>query len=467
MLFNSYEFLLIFLPVVAIIFFIFGCWHRWGAFASKIVLIAASLVFYSWWDLWNLGVLIASTVFNFAVGYWLVTQRAGLIRRHALWVGLSLNILLLAFFKYSDFLIGNVNLIAGTTISYLGLALPLGISFFTFQKIAFLVDASKGDANVRRFSDFALFVFFFPQLVSGPIVHHKEMMPQFARTGARIPDFTMIGGGLLLIAVGLTKKVVIADTLAMWADPGYATNQSLGFIPGWVTSLAYAFQLYFDFAGYSDIAVGVAMIFNIQLPFNFESPYKALTIQDFWRRWHITLSRFLRDYVFIPLGGNRRGPARTCVNLMAVFLIGGIWHGASWMFVIWGLLHGLAMVLHRLWQHHGRYTLPHWTAWAVTFLFVNLAWVFFRAPDLSTAFRVLSGMAGLGGLLTGVELLPDLTQGIAMLAGSFVVCLALPNSRQLVEAFRPSFLYAGAVSFLMVLALLFVDRTSTFLYWRF
>jgi D-alanyl-lipoteichoic acid acyltransferase DltB (MBOAT superfamily) len=246
--------------------------------------------------------------------------------------------------------------------------------------------------------NYTLFVTFFPHLLAGPILHHKEMMPQFDAIKSKVFNYKNSAMGLFLFSIGLFKKVVIADTFSIWANAGFEATQALTLFEAWATSLSYTFQLYFDFSGYTDMALGVALMFNIRLPINFNSPYKALDIQDFWRRWHITLSRFLRDYIYIPLGGNRRGEIRTYSNLFTVFLIGGLWHGASWMFVIWGALHGVAMVIHRFWQRMGM-GMHRVIAWFVTFNFINITWVFFRAKDWDQALNVLSGMIGLQGMV--------------------------------------------------------------------
>ena len=272
--------------------------------------------------------------------------------------------------------------------------LPLAISFFTFQQIAYLIDSYRGETAEYDFLSYALFVTFFPQLIAGPIVHHREMMPQFASRWALVARHGNILRGLFIFGIGLFKKVAIADTFAIWAIEGFDGGRQLDFFAAWATSLSYTFQLYFDFSGYCDMAMGAALLFNIRLPLNFSSPYKALDIQDFWRRWHMTLSRFLRDYLYIPLGGSRRSEGKTYFNLMATFVLGGLWHGASWMFVIWGALHGAALVAQRLWRSFG-HPLPKAVAWLVTFLFVTVAWVFFRAKTMDDALRVLRGMVDL------------------------------------------------------------------------
>ena len=312
--------------------------------------------------------------------------------------GIIANLSLLGYFKYADFFIENFNLVASSNVNLLNLVLPLAISFFTFQQIAYLVDSYRGETKEYDFLNYALFVTFFPQLIAGPIVHHKEMMPQFASTWNMVKNYKNIALGLFIFSIGLFKKVVIADTFAVWATAGFDNAQTLNLIEAWATSLSYTFQLYFDFSGYTDMAIGIALLFNIKLPINFNSPYKATNIQDFWRRWHITLSRFLRDYIYIPLGGNKISSFRTYSNLLATFVIGGLWHGAGWTFVFWGFLHGMALIIHRAWSNLG-FKMWTWLAWLITFNFVNIAWVFFRAKEWEDAMKVLGSMFSLDNVV--------------------------------------------------------------------
>jgi len=391
MFFNSYIFIFAFLPITFFIYFYLNKKHLTEA--AKGFLVFASLFFYSWWNIAYLPLILGSMLFNYIIGESLGKsqehQKVG--KKTLLTIGIVANIALLGYFKYADFLIENFNLVAGTEIPLLHLALPLAISFFTFQQIAYLVDSYRGETKEYDFLRYALFVTFFPQLIAGPIVHHKEMMPQFAKTRNKLKNYHNIAMGLFIFSIGLFKKVVIADTFAVWATKGFDVAKELNFVEAWVTSLSYTFQLYFDFSGYTDMAIGAALLFNIKLPINFNSPYKAVSIQDFWHRWHITLSRFLRDYIYIPLGGNRKGEIHTYRNLFTTFLIGGIWHGAGWTFIFWGALHGGAIVIHRMWQKLGirMHTL---LAWFITFNFVNIAWVFFRAKEWDDAIKVLHGM---------------------------------------------------------------------------
>jgi len=398
MLFNSYIFIFFFLPFSFLFYFFLLNKRLIGA--AKGFLVFASLFFYSWWNVAYLPLILTSMLFNYIIGNSLNDnlKKVKVHKKSLLLFGVFSNIGLLGYFKYSDFFLENFNGIFDTSIPLLHLALPLAISFFTFQQIAYLVDSYRGETAEYDFLNYALFVTFFPQLIAGPIVHHKEMMPQFASRFNMFIRYKNVIAGLFIFSMGLFKKVVIADTFAQWSTQGFDVATSLSFFDAWITSLSYTFQLYFDFSGYTDMAIGAALLFNIKLPINFNSPYKALDIQDFWRRWHMTLSRFLRDYIYIPLGGSRNGNLRTYVNLLATFILGGIWHGAGWTFVFWGFLHGMALVVVHIWKQFG-IKLNSYVAWFITFNFVNIAWVFFRAKEFDDALKVLHAMSGLDGVL--------------------------------------------------------------------
>lgn len=346
----------------------------------------------------------------------------------------------------------------------LHLALPLAISFFTFQQIAYLVDSYRGETKEYDFLNYSLFVTFFPQLIAGPIVHHKEMMPQFANVRNKVKNYRNIALGLFIFSIGLFKKVVIADTFAVWATAGFDKAITLNFFEAWATSLSYTFQLYFDFSGYTDMAIGAALLFNIRLPINFNSPYKATDIQDFWRRWHITLSRFLKDYIYIPLGGNRISSFRTYSNLMATFILGGLWHGAGWTFVFWGFLHGLALVIHRVWQSLG-FRLYPWLAWFITFNFINIAWVFFRAKEWDDAMKVLKGMAGFGG----VEYSLNHLEILILVIGLFIVLFIKNTTHLLNNSLNFSTIKILQLSVFMFISILIIRlrNKSEFLYFNF
>jgi alginate O-acetyltransferase complex protein AlgI len=484
MLFNSYEFIFVFLPITFFIYFYLN--SKKLTTASKGFLVFSSLFFYSWWSLVYLPIIISSMLFNYFIGNILNRRSSVGGDKYFLTLGIVINILLLGYFKYSDFFIENFNLATQSNVDLLNLTLPLAISFFTFQQIAYLVDSYKSETKEYGFLNYSLFVTFFPQLIAGPIVHHKEMMPQFAKTKNKVKNYRNITLGLFIFSIGLFKKVVIADTFAIWATQGFDIATTLNLFEAWVTSLSYTFQLYFDFSGYTDMAIGLALLFNIRLPINFNSPYKATDIQDFWRRWHITLSRFLKDYVYIPLGGNRRGEFRTYNNLLATFIIGGIWHGAGWTFVFWGFLHGIALVTHRAWSKLG-FKIWTWLAWLITFNFVNIAWVFFRAKEWNDAIKVLGSMFSLDnvvlpGLLAsklailtnyGIEfggfatnLSADKGLIIWLLVG-FIFILAFKNSIDKLKLFKPNAI--NSFIFIMAFTISFYKLSgySEFLYFRF
>ena len=491
MLFNSYEFIFAFLPITFFIYFYLN--SKRLTVASKGFLVFASLFFYSWWNIAYLPLILISMLFNYVVGNSLAKasfeNKKGLnksfSKKSILIFGIVANLSLLGYFKYADFFIANFNLVSSSNVELLHLLLPLAISFFTFQQIAYLVDSYRGETKEYDFLNYALFVTFFPQLIAGPIVHHKEMMPQFASKWNMVKRYKNIALGLFIFSIGLFKKVVIADTFAVWATAGFDTATTLNLIEAWATSLSYTFQLYFDFSGYTDMAIGIALLFNIKLPINFNSPYKATNIQDFWRRWHITLSRFLRDYVYIPLGGNKKGSFRTYNNLLATFVIGGLWHGAGWTFVFWGFLHGLALIIHRVWTNLG-FKMNTILAWFITFNFVNIAWIFFRAKEWEDAIKVLKGMFG----MSGFQLHPIFASKLAFLEKygvifhpfdtihlplaetlwfifAFILVLFFKNSMEKWKDFELNYKTLFLAFFCFCMGILSLNKVSEFLYFNF
>jgi alginate O-acetyltransferase complex protein AlgI len=477
MLFNSLEFIFGFLPIMFFIYFVLNKFRLF--LASKILLVIGSLFFYSWWNIKYLPLILISMVFNFLIGRYLTRNSA--YRKLVLVLGIVVNVALLGYYKYFDFFIFNINIFLENDFPLLKLALPLAISFFTFQQIAYLVDAYRHETKEYKFLDYCLFVTFFPQLIAGPIVHHKEVMPQFKSLRTKFFNYKNVSLGLFMFFLGLFKKAVIADTFAVWANEGFNTQKDLSFIDAWVTSLSYTLQLYFDFSGYTDMAIGAALLFNIKLPVNFNSPYKALDIQDFWRRWHITLSRFLTHYIYIPLGGNRKGTRRTYINIFLVFLISGVWHGAGWTFIIWGIMHGLASMINRYWKNFN-IKMNRLLAWFITFNFVNLAWVFFRATSISDAFRVLRGMFGFNGFIWfdfsafyfwEKFVLSNIVEASIMVIVFLFVVALLKNTNELLNTFQPNLLHILFLSFNVVITLLTLisvhlgGSKSEFLYFNF
>ena len=446
MLFNSYEFLFGFLPVVLLLYFLLG---RRSATAAIGFLALASLFFYGWWNPRYLLLLCGSVLFNYLVGRRLAQNPARAKGDQAvLWLGIAGNLAVLGAYKYAGFFAVNANALAGLALPVPQFVLPLGISFFTFTQIAYLVDAYRKEVREYRFVHYGLFVTFFPHLLAGPVLHHAEVMPQFAHARSLRFDPENFAVGLTIFAIGLFKKVVLADGIAEFATPVFdaaGKGATLTFLAAWGGALSYTFQLYFDFSGYSDMAIGLARLFGIVFPANFNSPYKAASIIDFWRRWHMTLSRFLRDYLYIPLGGGRCHPLRRHANLMATMLLGGLWHGAGWTFVIWGGLHGLYLVVNHAWRALAKRwfaqmpmpsALGRVLAQLLTFVAVVVAWVFFRAESLAAAQAMIEGMAG----LNGISKADPYYYGAPQLKGlllMFVIAWGLPNAQQLLHRYRP------------------------------
>jgi alginate O-acetyltransferase complex protein AlgI len=453
MLFNSLAFVFLYLPITLGGFFLLG---RRSPLAAAAWLAMASLFFYGWWNPAYVGLLAASMVFNYWLGVRIVRAGAASARgRRLLIAAIAADLALLAYYKYANFFVENVAALAGAQWSLAAIVLPLGISFFTFTQIAFLVDAYQGKAREYSFVHYCLFVTYFPHLIAGPILHHAEMMPQFAQRQTYAPDFDKIAAGVTLFVLGLAKKVLIADEVGGYVAPFFDAARGgapLTFLEAWCGALAYTFQLYFDFSGYSDMAVGLSLMFGVKLPINFHSPYKAVNIIEFWRRWHITLSRFLRDYLYAPLGGNRKGPARRYINLLATMLLGGLWHGAGWTFVLWGLLHGFYLCVNHGWRAL-RTALGHdlrrstaagrVLACGVTFVAVVVGWVLFRADSLSTAAAMLRGMAGLNGFALPDHWLPRWGEFGAWLAAQGV---AFNDTRGLVRT--------GLVNWIVILLII-------------
>jgi len=475
MVFSSPIFLFIFLPIVFIL-------HRLvkGDISKKIILVLSSLIFYGWWEPLYLILIMISIIINYSL-YRLIIEdhhKSKLLTT----IGVTFNLLLLGYFKYSYFIVDNLTFITGDfTIEKL--LLPLGISFFTFQQIAFLIDTYKKDINEYNFLDYSLFVTFFPQLIAGPIVHHKDMMPQFKENEKA--NNKRILKGLIIFSIGMFKKLIVADTFAIWADLGFSNVSQLSFLGAWLATISYTVQLYYDFSGYCDMAIGLALIFNIKLPVNFNSPYKAVNIQDFWRRWHITLSTWLKDYVYIPLGGNRNGNISVSFNVFVTFLIGGIWHGAGWNFIIWGSLHGLALVIYRVWSYF-KIKASSYISWFLTMMFVHFTWVFFRSEDVSTATMMIKNMlspnlafSDKGLFINSALTLPFLSVSANSLIMTFflfvvlVSTVAMKNSLQIAkyndeeQGFSNKFIALCGLLFGFSALSMFLTANSSFLYFNF
>ena len=468
MLFNSFAFLFGYLPIVLAGYFLLdrltssASWRL----APAVWLALASLFFYAWWDVRYLPLLLASICVNYGAGR-LIGVRAGAARKRVLVAALALNLGLLAYYKYANFFIDSVNAVAvaagagagSLPWSGLDIILPIGISFFTFTQIAFLVDCYRGEVREYRFIHYVLFVSYFPHLIAGPVLHHRDMMPQFADPANAHPRAANFAIGLSIFTIGLAKKVLIADNLSPLAMPVFAAGATPTLIEAWIGVLAYTFQLYFDFSGYSDMAIGLSRLFGVKLPLNFNSPYKAANIADFWRRWHMTLSRFLRDYLYIPLGGSHHGEAMRYRNLMLTMLLGGLWHGAGWTFVIWGGLHGLYLVLQQAWQRLFGAARAHWWPTLLTFLAVMLAWIFFRAPDVATAWDISGALVGANGVslprglashaaslaqwglhpaFDGIRWIELAGPGLPVLLGAMLLAFKAPNTQEIFFLYEPA-----------------------------
>jgi len=514
MLFNSHLFIFIYLPLVLGIFFWLGAMRPLYAAGW---LFAASLFFYGWWNAAYVGLLLASIAFNYSLGAWIARALSGDQNARAkslLIFALAANLLLLCYYKYANFFLTAAG---GDKLG--DIILPLGISFFTFTQIAFLVDTYQGKVKEYNFVHYGLFVTYFPHLIAGPVLHHKEMMPQFAQAGTYRWNWENIAVGLTIFFIGLFKKVVLADGIGQYVAPIFnapAAGITPGFVEAWCGALAYALQLYFDFSGYSDMAIGLSRLFGVTLPLNFHSPYKATSIIEFWRCWHMTLSRFLRDYLYIPLGGNRHGKLRRHLNLMATMLLGGLWHGAGWTFVVWGGLHGVYLVINNAWQGL-RIRLGHDLARStragrlagglLTFVAVTFAWVFFRAADMKTALLLAQSMLGINGFVLPDFWLPKwgafgqwlAARGVvfgdthSLVGGgvinwiwiSLLIVWLAPNTQQIMLRFKPaldipahtaaphrllwqpSLVAAALIAGLGLVAIFNLQQQSEFLYFQF
>jgi len=450
---------------------------------AKYWLIVGSLFFYSWWNVSYLPLMLASIVVNYTLTRKMQTKEHN---KPLLLSGLIFNIGLLAYFKYTDFFISNVNLALSTEIPLLNLALPLAISFFTLQQIAFLIDSYGGLVKEKNFTDYTLFVVFFPQLIAGPIVHHKEMMPQFATLRGKVLNYKNIATGLFIFSIGLFKKVVIADTFATWASAGFSVSEKLNMLEAWATSLSYTFQLYFDFSGYTDMAIGIGLLFNIVLPQNFNSPYKATSIIDFWSRWHMTLTRFLTTYIYNPLvkSFGKFSFHKAMFATFVTMFIAGIWHGAAWTFVVFGAIHGLALVINHYYKSK-KYKINNIFAWFLTFNFLNLSFVIFRAESMGDAWNVMKAMFG-GELVLNhqwydkLEFLQDRVEFGAWMQNvasnempfifaiiALVIVVFFKNTTYMMENLKPNFAYLSLGILMFVISVLKMQEVSEFLYYNF
>ncbi|MBC2850902.1 MBOAT family protein [Cetobacterium sp. 8H] len=470
MLFNSFYFIFLFFPITIFVYFILNNYEHQKL--AKFWLVLTSLYFYGYFNYSYLILIIASIVVNYSAGTWITNKTA--FKKEVFVLGILFNVLGLGYFKYYDFFIKNLNFILKTDLPILNILLPLGISFFTFQQLSFLIDSYRGKSQNYDFLSYCLFVTFFPQLIAGPIVLPDEMLPQFETLNNKKVNYENINRGLYLFSIGLAKKVVLADSISYLANLGFDTMPSLTFVEGWITSISYTLQLYLDFSGYCDMAMGLALMFNIILPLNFNSPYKALNIQDFWQRWHMTLGRFLTNYIYIPLGGNRKSELITLRNLLIVFLISGVWHGAGWTFIVWGAFHGIAILIHRVWKNKNLF-MPNFLAWLITMFFVNIFWIFFRAQNFSSAIKVLKSMFDIGSLneliSAGYKELAQPYLGkkitLILIVLSIYIILFCKNSFEKQECFELTTKNRIEKFIYFFLGLLLLNRVVPFLYFNF
>ena len=486
MLFNSYFFIFVFLPFGIAGYFVLH--HFTRPRYAQYFLLAMSFWFYAANDLRSVPVLLGSILLNYLFSTAISATPYRRTKSILLVCGIFLNLLTLGIFKYMNFFMENIALLTGQGYDPIQLLLPLGISFFTFQQISYLVDTRRGTAPTYTLPEYALYASFFPYVTSGPIAFHSEILPQIQSRANWVPSARNLSRGLTAFSFGLFKKVLVADPFGAAADWGWNHLNDLNIPAAILVILAYSLQLYFDFAGYSDMASGVALCFNIELPMNFDSPYRARDIADFWKRWHITMTRFFTQYVYIPLGGSRHGLIHTCINTLIIFLLSGLWHGAAWTFVLWGALHGIAMVVCRVLKAHTKRHLPLLPAWLLTFVFVNLCWVFFRAPSIAAAGQLLSRtvMGGFGALPADLtdcfmitefsclqQLLPFSKEAFATVVCIFFVLAALAgavfpqNMQQRLKNFQPKPSLCVAATLLLFWSILSLSGVSTFLYFIF
>ena len=491
MLFNSYEFILGFLPISFSLYFFLNK-NRLET-AAKVWLIFISLFFYSWWNIIYLPLITISVLSNYFISIMIIDydslRQYYLSKKTLLRLGLIFNIGLLAYFKYMDFFISTTNTAFGSDIELLNLVLPLAISFYTLQQIAFLIDSYEGLVYEKKLIDYTIFVIFFPQLIAGPIVHHKEMMPQFAEAKNLAQNYKNINLGIFIFSIGLFKKVVLADSFAKLANSGFDATSALNLFQAWATSLSYTFQLYFDFSGYTDMAIGAALLFNIKLPRNFNSPFKATGVIDFWNRWHITLTNFITVYIYTPL--LRSFKTITFQNAMIAtfiaFLIAGLWHGPAWMFVMFGGLHGLGIVINHYWRKKVKIKIHKILAWFITFNFINITFIFFRAKEWEDAVNVLGSMYNLDyfafsempamklaslnvnviEFIVSSDNMINSLGSTALILAAFMIIFFFKNSSTLIEEFKIGYISLFLSTILFFMSLLVMPKTSEFLYYNF
>ena len=436
MLFHSPLFLFLFLPIVLVLYYYTS---KYSKFAYEYILIISGIFFYAWWNIFLSPIIIVSIISNFYFGNLIKNSSQKNFKKTILIISIFFNILFLAIFKYTDFIIQNINYILNLNINLLNLPFPLAMSFFTFQTIAYLVDCYDGNIKKTSFTQYSLFIIFFPQLIAGPIVKYNHMMPQFNDEKNRLIDRQNLNLGFVLILIGLFKKIFLADNLAILVDSGFSNHQNLEFFGSWLTSLCFTFQIYFDFSGYIDMATGIALLFNIRLPVNFNSPYKATSIISFWQKWHITLANFLTNYIYFPWvkSFKKVNFLNIMIVIFFVFVIAGIWHGPSWLYVIFGALHGLGLIVNHIYRKLFEYKINKYLACFLTFNYINLTFVFFRSENFDNSINIIKGMLGLNGF-EFTNYFEGKIYIVAILLMAIVISFCFKNTNYLIEKFKPA-----------------------------
>lgn len=485
MLFNSYAFVFLFLPITLIGYY---CLNARGKYKiGELFLLVMSLVFYGLFDVACVPIMVSSIVINYAIGQ-ILTKRK---KKWILCLGITFNVLLLGCFKYTNFVLNNLNKVFSGQFTLLEIVVPIGISFITFQQISYIVDAYKQGECKYCFREYALYALFFPYVISGPIVRHNHLIPQLRDVERKKFNSEKFAKGIYIFAMGLAKKILIADTFANVANVGFSNVANLNALTAAIAVFSYTIQIYYDFSGYSDMVLGIGNMLNLHMPANFNSPYKATNILDFWKRWHMSLTSFLTEYIYYPLGGNRKGAVRTYFNIFCVFLISGIWHGASWGFIVWGVLHGIVNVVTRFFK---KYILKmnRVVSWVLLFCFINFTWIFFRAGSMSDAFTMIKMLVNFDFASLGTHMFPEMLQAfvlpeinflIQVLFGganiakmilmvftylvTFVCTVASSNTNDRLKTFKPSMKTVILCAFLLAWCIVSFSGVTSFIYVNF
>ena len=421
-----------------IVFFTYFYLIKLSTKAAQFALVASGVVFYAWWNVSLTPIIIISIIFNYFFGNLIKGSDNLSYKKLFLFISILSNVIYLAFFKYLDFIFENINFLFNTELNLLNMPFPLAMSFFTFQTIAYLVDCYYKEIDKTTLREYSIFIIFFPQLIAGPIVTYNKMLPQFNDEKNKLINYRNLYLGLAVILIGLFKKIFLADNLSIIVSEGFLNHQNLDFFASWISSLCFTFQIYFDFSGYIDMATGIALLFNIKLPQNFNSPYKALGIINFWQRWHMTLTMFLTNYIYYPWVKSLKkfNYLKTMIITFLVFVIAGVWHGPSWGYILFGSMHGLGLVINHTYKNFIKINLNKYVSWFITFNFINVSFVFFRSKDIETTINILKSMVGINGYDYTFLLNQNITN-ILILAGSFAICLLFKNTNFLIENFKP------------------------------